>query len=179
MGVEIRLARPAEYAAVGQVTVEAYRGDSLLDADTGYADHLADAGARARDAELYVAVDGDDQRILGTVTYCRPGTPFAEVSTEGEGEFRMLAVPPEARRRGVARRLVEHCVARSRELDLEAVVLCSMREMTSAHRLYQGLGFERVPERDWTPAPGVDLQAFRLSLTSTTTTAPCVRPAGP
>jgi hypothetical protein len=36
--------------------------------------------------------------------------------------------------------------------------------MTAAHRLYERLGFTRLPERDWTPLPGVDLLVYSLDL---------------
>jgi hypothetical protein len=32
--------------------------------------------------------------------------------------------------------------------------------MTSAHRLYERLGFTRLPERDWSPMPGIDLLVY-------------------
>jgi hypothetical protein len=44
------------------------------------------------------------------------------------------------------------------------VVLCSDKRMAAAHRLYASFGFTRLPERDWTPVPGVDLQAYGLAL---------------
>jgi hypothetical protein len=36
--------------------------------------------------------------------------------------------------------------------------------MTTAHRLYQRLGFQRQPDRDWRPVPGVDVTALGFSL---------------
>ena len=36
--------------------------------------------------------------------------------------------------------------------------------MDAAHRLYEGLGFRRVPERDWLPEPGVPLIGYVLDL---------------
>jgi ribosomal protein S18 acetylase RimI-like enzyme len=36
--------------------------------------------------------------------------------------------------------------------------------MHAAHRLYERLGFTRVPERDWSPVPGVQLVAYALPL---------------
>jgi hypothetical protein len=36
--------------------------------------------------------------------------------------------------------------------------------MTVAHRLYEDVGFVRVPERDWSPGSGVELLGFRLAL---------------
>lgn len=162
MGFTVRLAAAEELSAVGALTLDAYRGDGLLAATDDYAGQLVDAARRAAEAELWVAVDG--AQVLGSVSYCRPGTPFAELARDNEGEFRMLGVAPAARRRGVAEALVRRCLDRSRELGHDAVVLCSMRQMTSAHRLYERLGFHRLPERDWSPVPGVDLLAYHLPL---------------
>ncbi|MFC6093913.1 GNAT family N-acetyltransferase [Saccharothrix lopnurensis] len=162
--VVVRAAREDEWAAAGAVTVAAYRADRHIDSSTGgYADVLADARTRAGQAELLVAVDEDDS-VLGTVTIARPGTPYAEVSEPGEVEFRMLAVNPSARGRGVGEALVRAAVARARELGARRLVMSSSEHMTTAHRLYRRLGFRRLPERDWRPVPGVDVVARAFSL---------------
>ena len=44
------------------------------------------------------------------------------------------------------------------------MVCSSLPEMRAAHRVYERVGFRRVPERDWSPVPGVDLLAFALRL---------------
>jgi ribosomal protein S18 acetylase RimI-like enzyme len=162
MSFTVRLAEPRDIPAVGRITVEAYRGDGFLDAEDEYVGELADAARRAREAEVWVAVDG--REVLGSVTYCLPGSTFAELARDNEGEFRMLSVAEAARRRGVAEALVAKCIERSRDLGHEAVVLCSMRQMTTAHRLYDRLGFRRLPDRDWSPVEGVDLLGFILPL---------------
>jgi ribosomal protein S18 acetylase RimI-like enzyme len=160
---EIRLALPSEYAVVGDLTVEAYTVDGFLGDSDDYADHLRDAADRAAHAELWVAAD--DSGVLGSVTYCSPGSRWCELATEPEqGEFRMLAVAPAARRGGIGRALVEHCIARSRTLGHRELVLSSLAAMTAAHRLYVSLGFVRAPELDWYPVPGIELLGFRLPL---------------
>ncbi len=102
--------------------------------------------------------------MVGTVTYCPPGSPWSELAQPGEGEFRMLAVDPSARRRGVALALVGLCLERASELGCGAVVLSSLPVQRAAHRIYASLGFRRTPERDWSPTEGVELLAFRLDL---------------
>jgi len=162
MAFELRRAVEADLAAVGEVTVEGYLADGFLDAEDDYVEHLRDARHRYESAELWVAVVAGE--VVGSTTFCPAGSSLQEVARENEGEFRMLAVAAAARRRGIAEALVSRCVERSRELGYDAVVLCSMREMTTAHRLYERLGFVRLPERDWSPVAGVDLLAFRLPL---------------
>jgi GNAT superfamily N-acetyltransferase len=161
--MEIRLARPEEYTAVGALTVDAYAADGILDGTDDYVDHLRDAASRADHAELWVAADDDG--VLGTVTYCPPGSRYCELATEtDQGEFRMLAVAPAGRRRGIGRALVERCIARSRALGHRELLLCSSTAMLPAHGLYGSLGFDRAPELDWSPLPSIKLLAFRLPL---------------
>ena len=164
----LRLADPSdadEMAVVGALTVDAYLADGYLDGDVdGYADHLRAAADRARDAELAVAVDEGSGAVLGTVTYCKAGTPWAEVSGAGEAEFRMLAVAPAARGQGVGEALATWCVDRARADGCHAVVLSTLPVMHAAHRIYQRLGFVRTPERDWYPEPGIPLITYLLEL---------------
>lgn len=161
-GFEVRLARAAELAEVGRLTVAAYVGDGLLDPTDDYVDQLANADRRAREAEVWVAVDG--HRLLGTVTFCAVGSAYREIGRDGEGEFRMLAVSPDARGLGVGQALVERCLLRAGELGYAGVRMCSMDRMTSAHRVYERLGFTRAPEDDWSPVPGVNLLAYATTL---------------
>jgi ribosomal protein S18 acetylase RimI-like enzyme len=164
--VEIRPARPEEFAEIGEVTLEAYRSDGFLDGtEASYADKLRDTAARSRTGELLAAVDASGT-VLGSVTVVRPGTEWAEISREGELEFRMLAVTPAARGRGVGEALTHAVLERARELGSARVVLSSLDSMTAAHRLYERLGFTRLPERDWRPEPRVRLIAYALALES-------------
>jgi len=59
---------------------------------------------------------------------------------------------------------VESCVQRARGEGAHELVICSMPSMTSAHRLYESLGFTRAADLDWWPVPVVWLQGFRLWL---------------
>lgn len=160
--VQTRLARADELHRVGQITLDAYVADGFLTADDDYAVHLLDAADRAGNAELWVAqADGE---LVATVTFCPPDSAYREISKDDQGEFRMLAVSPAARGRGVARLLVERCFERCRELGFAEMVICSMDEMTSAHALYATFGFTRAPHLDFSPAPGVSLLAFRAAV---------------
>ena len=159
---DIRLALPTEYDEVGELTAEAYANDGFIPANSDYGLTLRNAADRAAKAELWVAADGAN--LLGTVTFCTPGSVYREVANEGEGEFRMLCVSPKARGLGLGTALTVHCMQRSLDLGYTRIVMCSAWNMTTAHRLYERLGFTRIPERDWSPLPGTDLFAFALDL---------------
>ncbi|MDT8915680.1 GNAT family N-acetyltransferase [Amycolatopsis sp. PS_44_ISF1] len=160
---EIRPPRSDEFAAVGEVTVEAYRLGGLLVADVGYEDELRDVSRRAAHTELLAAVAVSGQ-VLGSVAVVHPGTKYAEVSRPGELEFRMLAVASTARGRGIGEALTRAVLERARELGAGRVVLCSLESMRTAHRLYERIGFRRLPERDWEPFPGTALIAYGYDL---------------
>lgn len=165
-GLTVRRADPADHPAVARLTVAAYEADGQLKGENGYAVVLADVATRAETGEVLVAVDGATGEVLGAVTFVLAGTPYAELSGPGEAEFRMLAVDPAAQGRGAGAALVHACVARAAELGCSAVVICVRSGMAvAAHRLYERMGFVRVPEKDWSPLPGVDLLGLRLDLT--------------
>ncbi|MBU3748735.1 MAG: GNAT family N-acetyltransferase, partial [Burkholderiaceae bacterium] len=110
----------------------------------------------AAHADVLVALEGD--QIVGTVTVLEPGTPTSEISQPGEIEFRFMAVHPDRWGRGVARALVEAVIARAGDRPLAC---CVIEGNEPAFALYRATGFDRVPERDWEPAPGVSLRAMR------------------
>jgi len=151
--MRIRPAQPSEFAALADLLTAAYA--PFVGGDHGYMRELRDVATRAAAAEVLVTDD-----LSGTVTFVPHGGPLAEISTPGETEFRMLAVDPAARGRGVGTALMRHVVGASR--GREGIVCSSLAEMTAAHRIYERLGFTRAPERDWSPVAGVDLLAFAL-----------------
>ena len=158
--VEIRRATEADYERVGDLCVAA--SASFLSKTGSYSDTLRDVATRAAGAEVLVAAG--DGTVLGTVTFVPHGGPLGEIATPQETEFRMLAVDPAAQGRGVGSALMAHIVDASRALGRERIVCSSQPSMRAAHRVYERLGFVRMPERDWSPVPGVELQAFALSL---------------
>jgi ribosomal protein S18 acetylase RimI-like enzyme len=161
MLLEIRPADPAELSVVADLCVAAYA--PFVAGDGEYVSVLRDAARRAAAAELLVAVEPGGG-VRGTVTFVPDGGPLGEIALPDEAEFRMLAVDPAAQARGVGTALLRRVLEESSRRGKEAVVCSSQPQMRAAHRIYERFGFRRVPDRDWSPLPGVDLLAFAIAL---------------
>ena len=158
-GLRVRLVAPHEYDRVAQLSVDAYGHDYDLPDDyrASLAD-VADPGTRAR------GLGGRGPRrpgeLLGTVATPRPGEHISELGRDGELDFRLLAVDPAARRRGIGVLLTEHVIALARQRELHRVVMNSGPSMVGAHALYERLGFVRLTERETRVVHGGTLLAF-------------------
>jgi len=169
MDLVVREAQEAELVRIGGLTAEVYDGEGL--AGPEYLEVLLDARARWESpaTTLIVAYDDgaeEDIDLLGTVVYAGPGSPWQDLAAGDEAEFRMLATAVPARGRGVGEALVRACIERAKRTGAPRLVLSTGADMVTAHRLYERLGFVRVPERDWKPIPDMDfaLRAYSLEL---------------
>jgi len=156
--IEVREAVPGELPAAGRLVAEAYL--ALPGARrNAYLERVADATGRARECTVLVAVE--DGRVVGSVSYVDgPDNPYADVVKAGEAGFRMLGVAIAEQGRGIGRRLVQACLDLARRDGRTAVAIATSSSMTRAHALYERVGFQRAPERDFEPVAGVRLWAF-------------------
>jgi ribosomal protein S18 acetylase RimI-like enzyme len=171
--VEIRIVRPDEHERLGEITVVAYRAINPPHADADldeYEAELRDIAGRAAGADVLVAVDGDgdgdgERAVLGGVTYVPDrSSPWAEFDEPDAAGIRMLAVAPEAQGRGVGEALTRACIDRAVAAGRAQILLHSTDWMTTAHRIYERLGFQRDPSFDREIEDEFWLRGFRLRL---------------
>ncbi len=187
MTVTIALAQRADFAAVDALIREAYAFDygpgeqhegeegatsngrtATREGDPPNVDPMQSAARRAEQFDVWVARD-QDGTLVGSVTTRRPGgASLHEDALPHELDLRLLGVSPAARRRGIAAQLMQHVADRARDAGFSGVFLKTAPHMTPAHRLYDALGFTRVPERDGLWIGGVkqfDLYTYVMPLT--------------
>ena len=157
LAVEIREIREDEVDALADLTVRVYEA---IDATEGgeYIPHLRDVAGRMKSCTVLVAVE--DGAVIGGVAYVPGPGEWSDRAEEGEAEFRMLVVDPDAQGRGVGEALVKACMDLAASSGRERLVLLSNHMMVPAHRLYERLGFVRTPERDWFISEDVDLRCY-------------------
>jgi ribosomal protein S18 acetylase RimI-like enzyme len=158
----IRDALPAEFTEVGEIRVAAYRADGFLAPDSSYEPRLRTLGADGL-GQVLVA-ERADGKLVGTVMLQIWPAAGDVVQAPGEAEIRALAVRPEAQGTGLGRALLTAVLERAKRESVRHLVLSTQPDMKAAHRLYEQAGFVRLPDRDWSPQPGVDLLAYGLRL---------------
>jgi ribosomal protein S18 acetylase RimI-like enzyme len=178
--VEIRDVRPDEFDEVGDVRLAAYLADGFLSPRSTYAEILRTLGADGL-GQVLVAVDSDrpgscDPPTGGVGPDSRRGHILGTVMLQGwshggeilagpqEAEVRALAVVPEARGAGLGRKLLAAIIARAAATGVRRLILLTQPDMKPAQHLYEQAGFSRLPDRDWSPEPGLTLLAYGLDL---------------
>ena len=107
-----------------------------------------------------------DGEIVGSVVLFPANTDAYEGNLEEleYPEIRMLAVAPNARGKAVASSLVDECIRRAKEKGYRAIGLHTGQFMKNAIKLYERLGFKRLPEYNFEPAnDGIMVLAYRLT----------------
>ena len=127
-----------------------------------YLEDIVDVRSRLPDSELLVAeLDG---RLAGTVTLYLHSAGESRVWPEGWASVRLLGVLPDYRQRGIGRALMEECIRRSKKEGIRTLGLHTTEAMATAKKMYESMGFARMPEFDFHPRPGVVVMAYRLDI---------------
>jgi ribosomal protein S18 acetylase RimI-like enzyme len=156
----LREADKRDASAIADLWTEAYFREGEGGRTTPYAE--ADFFETAQRSQVFAAER--EGTVVGVVALAGPGAASPEVARSDEAELSRLVVSASARRLGVGQALVNHCHEIATAAGWTAIALWSRRYQTAAHRLYESLGYERVPERDRTDGSGHERLVFRLAL---------------
>ena len=183
----VRDAVPADYPAIRDIVLVAYRQYAELIAPEIFSAYLADLldlETHARHGRLFV-VEADQW-------VCAFGAWYPDASVQGVGlppgwaSGRALAVHPAARGNGAARALLAAGERLAREAGAPVLAFHTVSFMTGAISLYERLGYRRAPEFDfdWAARHGgsgaapITAVAFLRHLTPMREHAGGARPAG-
>ncbi len=168
--VLIRLAKPADAAAIARIHVEswqaAYRGlmpDALLDGlDIRQKTERWNEIFAKGESETFVA-----ERTGAITGFCTlMPSRDADAGTKSVGEIAAIYVSPRYWRQGAGRRLCEHALAEARNDGYAAVTLWVLTTNTPAREFYEALGFRtdgatRIDQRH---GPELHDTRYRLAL---------------
>ncbi|AMM50562.1 acetyltransferase [Rufibacter sp. DG15C] len=169
--VTIRPALPSEFKALGQLMVQVYSqldGFPKPEEQPAYYQLLANIGdfTQKPGVELLVAISEQGDLAGGVVFfhdmqhYGSGGTATQEKNAAG---FRLLAVGPDARGKGVGKLLTQACIQKTRDTGHRQLIIHSTKAMQTAWDMYEKLGFKRAEELDFMQG-ALPVFGFRLSL---------------
>jgi GNAT superfamily N-acetyltransferase len=165
---QIRDARDSDREIIQAVTLSAYEQYAHIMGENWkfYRENILATLSDVKPAEQIVAEA--DQRVVGTVLLYPVGTqvhgPDGALISLEVPEVRLLAVLPTARGRGVGVALMQDCIRRARQSGASALGLHTTDMMNVAMRMYEGMGFARVPALDFYPAEGIVVKGYRIDL---------------
>lgn len=146
----VRDAVPADYPAIREVVIAAYRQYADLIARDIFSPYLADLldlEGHARNGRLLVVEAGG--QVRGFAAF------YPDASVQGFGlppgwaSGRALAVHPDVRGHGVARALLAAAERLAREAGAPVFAFHTASFMANAIALYDRLGYRRAPEFDF------------------------------
>jgi ribosomal protein S18 acetylase RimI-like enzyme len=166
--LNIRLSEPQELEFIQKQRIQAYEehADKVSFEHWNGLKKAISSGADEEDGTEVLVAELNGV-IVGSVVLC-PGNmdAYKGLFTISEHpEIRMLAVDKNSRRQGVARKLIEECIYRSRGKGAAYIGLHTGQFMDSAIHLYEKLGFQHLPELDFEPInDGVVVKSYRLQI---------------
>ncbi len=165
----VREARENEYERIGELMVNVYsalEGFPKPEEQPAYYQLLRNVGRLTEKPGTVILVATDSaENILGAVVYFSEmqyygsgGTATKETNASG---FRLLAVHPDTRGKGVGRLLTNACVTKARNSGVSQLIIHTTRSMMVAWKMYESMGFERSADLDFKQQ---DLEVFGFRL---------------
>jgi GNAT superfamily N-acetyltransferase len=154
---KVRNATQEEFTRIGALLVNVY---SQLDGfpkpleQPNYYKILSNVGDLTSNPaiELLVATD-ESNAILGAVVYFSDikyygsgGTATQEKNSAG---FRVLAVDPSARGKGIGKLLTNTCIVKAKNQNVSQLIIHTTKAMQTAWKMYEQIGFRRSEDLDF------------------------------
>ena len=168
---QIREAKPQEYGQIGALMVEVYsqlEGFPKKDEQPEYYQLLANIGTLTNkpSVKLLAAVNSEG-KLGGAVVYIGDMQHYGSGGTatreKNAGGFRLLAVDPKTRGKGLGKALTQACIQLAKKEKQQQLIIHSTQAMQTAWKMYEKMGFARSEDLDFLQG-NFPVYGFRLKL---------------
>lgn len=167
----VRNARSDEFKQVGDLLVNVYSKIEGFPTETDQPEYyklLHNAGelARNKNTEILIAVNLEGA-IGGAVVYINDmkdyGSGGIATMEKNACGFRLLAVNPDYRNKGIGKKLTLACIEKGKLAGLSEMIIHSTESMQIAWKMYEKMGFKRSADLDFMQEK-LPVFGFRLRL---------------
>lgn len=163
----MREATPEDDAAVGELLVDAFVSTYAQEMPEVVVSErrkteLRDVASRRKNGVVLVAEEKGE--VVATVSLFKPGAKESEAWSADAACLRMMAIHPKHQGKGISAELVSACFDTAKSWQLKAVELHIRRGAMGLARMYERLGFLRVPTGDKDLLPEIYLEAYRREI---------------
>jgi GNAT superfamily N-acetyltransferase len=167
----IRNAVPSEFEEIGKLMVQVYSqlpGFPTELEQPNYYKMLTNIGELTNkpETELLVAISSEE-KIMGGVVYFSDmqyyGSGGIATKEQNASGFRLLAVDPLTRGKGIGKLLINECILKGKDKKHNQVIIHSTMAMQIAWKMYENLGFKRSEDLDFMQGE-LPVFGFRLLL---------------
>lgn len=167
----IRTAKPDEFKRIGHLMIQVYsqlKGFPNKSEQPDYYKMLANIGDQTKHpaVEILVAISPDN-KLDGSVVYFDDmalyGSGGSATEEKNSAGFRLLAVEPRARGKGVAKLLTLKCIEKAQQQGRDQVIIHTTNAMKIAWSMYEKMGFVRSEDLDFQQG-NLPVFGFRLPL---------------
>ncbi|MDT7830741.1 GNAT family N-acetyltransferase [Flavobacteriaceae bacterium S356] len=168
---EFREANSTEFESLGALMVKVYsqlEGFPSEEEQPDYYQRLREVGVFTSypKAKLFVAVS-EKGVVDGGVVYFGDmrfyGAGGEATINQNAAAFRLLAVNPEIRGKGLGKGLIDSCLEQAKKDGHRSMVIHSTKTMMVAWKMYERMGFRRFTEIDFVQED-LEVYGFRLKL---------------
>jgi len=128
---------------------------------------LANIGALTNNPGVEILIALTAGELAGGVVYFSDMTYYGlggmATREKNSSGFRLLAVDPLCRGKGIGKLLVNECIRKARDKKHDQVIIHSTKAMQTAWKMYEALGFKRSEELDFMQGE-LQVFGFRLQL---------------
>jgi len=121
---------------------EVYVGGGFT--ELSVAQTLFDPAAVRRRGTLFIAMDLNQQALIGMVILVPPDSEACKLAKQGEAEIHLLAVKDSYRGRGVGKKLIQAAIAHADRAAYRRLILWTQPSMIAAQQLYASCGFRYI-----------------------------------
>ncbi|MDR5589904.1 GNAT family N-acetyltransferase [Christiangramia sp. SM2212] len=155
--ITIRTAKPSEFKNIGKLMVKVYSNLAGFPSESEQPEYyklLLNIGdlTKLERTELLVAIS-EKNEVMGAVVYFSDmgvyGSGGSATQEKNSSGFRLLAVDPKFRSKGVGRKLSLACIEKAKKDGNSQLIIHSTEFMKIAWRMYENIGFQRAEDLDF------------------------------